>query len=228
MTELPQEVFAAVAVLVLLSCNQAAMPIWPMAKTRPWTASLASGSAAAYVFMILIPEIEVGHDDLGDNIHLITLLGFLLFYFAAFALARRGDRESKATYQFELGQAMIYQFLLVFTLHEKIPLNPLFVAVYVMGPGMHLIQQRHALADTMKRSRGLRTTFLLQGALLSGWAIGLATELSDRVIDTLTALIAGSIMLRAFKDELSARRELTPIAFFCGILITALPSVLLR
>ena len=53
-------------------------------------------------------------------------------------------------YLFELSLASAYQFLLVFTMRENLPLNLSLAGVYMPGIGMHLVQQRHSLAETAR------------------------------------------------------------------------------
>ncbi|XAT60829.1 hypothetical protein GN278_08845 [Rhodobacteraceae bacterium Araon29] len=221
-----QDLYASCAVLVLFICNLVAMRLWQPAQARPWTTSFAGGAAAAYVFLVLIPEIENGHRILGKNIHLVTLVGFVLFYIASVIISQKRERPGVVTYGFEMTQAVIYQFLLVFTLHENIPENLWMALIFVLGPGLHLIQQRHGLASSVPQSQGRMTTGMLEGALLAGWLVGFLTEFSIEIIGFLTALIAGSIMLRAFKEELSARKNLSPLAFSAGILIVGLPGLM--
>lgn len=42
--------------------------------------SFAGGMAVAYVFGYLLPEIDAGHEKVGDLIYLIILVGFILYY----------------------------------------------------------------------------------------------------------------------------------------------------
>ena len=42
--------------------------------------SLFGGMTAAYAFLYLMPELELSHDLIGDAIHYLILLGFLMFY----------------------------------------------------------------------------------------------------------------------------------------------------
>ena len=60
--------------------------------------------------------------------------------------------------------------------------------------------------------------WVLAGAVLAGWGLGLVTELSELLVGGLFAFLAGSIVLNVLKEELPAERESTFWAFAVGVL----------
>lgn len=216
-----EDIYAGLVVLALIACNAIAMPILKPSQQLPWYSSFTAGTTAVYVFLILLPEIDGGHATLGNAIHLVMLAGFAIFYLATVYLTdRKGHRESQ-TYAFEMALACVYQFLLVLTLHENLPMDPWLMPVYVLGIGLHLIQHRHGIATSLDRARDAMTTVILVSALLAGWLMGLITDFPELVLDTLTALIAGSMMFRAFREDLDTDIQLYPLAFVAGIVFLA-------
>lgn len=51
--------------------------------------SFGGGVALAYAFLQLFPELDLAHAALGDNIHAVSLAGFLVFYALEIAITRR-------------------------------------------------------------------------------------------------------------------------------------------
>jgi hypothetical protein len=217
-----EDLYAGLAVLALILCNAVAIPLWASVRRLPWYASFTAGTTAVYVFLILMPEIETGHASFGDAIHMVTLAGFVYYFIATIRLADIDGRSGARTYAFEMALAFVYQFLLVFTLHENLPMDPWLAPVYVLGIGLHLIQHRHGMAAASEHARDGLTTIFLVAALVAAWLTGLATRFPEPVLDALTALLAGSVMFRAFREDLQTETRLYPLAFVAGIaLLTA-------
>ncbi|MDJ0823589.1 MAG: hypothetical protein QNJ09_17500 [Paracoccaceae bacterium] len=216
-----EDIYAGLAVFALIICNAIAIPFLKPVRRLPWYASFTAGTTAVYVFLILLPEIDGDHATLGQAIHLVTLAGFVIFYLVTVFLAKREGRNESQTYTFEMALAFVYQFLLVLTLHENLPMDPWLAPVYVLGVGLHLVQHRHGMVASLDRARDAMTTAILVSALIAGWLLGLATEFSESMLDTLTALIAGSMMFRAFREDFETETQLYPLAFVAGTALLA-------
>lgn len=178
----PTDIYSGLSVIALIGCNLAAIPLWRHTSERTWTTSFAAGAAAAYLFLVLLPEIEIGHETLGEKIHLVTLGGFVLFYLLHSHILTL-DTSNPGRLRFELSLAAVYQFLLVFTMHENLPLGLGLTGVYVLGIGLHLVQQRHSLAEAVPTSRTLLTTTVLSGALILAWFTGYLTQFPVEVLN---------------------------------------------
>ena len=213
-----KEVYSIIAILALVACDLAAIPVWRKLKLIPQTSSFAAGAAAAYVFLILLPEIETGHAFFGKRIHLVVLVGFILFYVVDDYLGKPPTRSGKGRFVFEVGQAGTYQFLIVFIIGENLPLNPILAGVYVLGLGLHLIQQCHGLAEVLPSTQTKPIITTLVSAMILGWAVHFVTELPKAALDFLTALLAGFVIYRVFQCEFTAKLRLRPWAFVLGAL----------
>ena len=86
--------------------------------------SLGGGMAVAYVFLHLFAAIEKGHAIFGDRIHLIVLLGFLLYYGAERGLGKSGQGETRS-YELwlHLAMAWLYSWLLIYALPDALLTN---------------------------------------------------------------------------------------------------------
>ena len=55
---------------------------------------------------------------------------------------------------------------------------------------------------------------MIAAAILAGWAVGIATDVSERVIALVIAFIAGGVVLNVLKEELPGERlaQFSPFA----------------
>jgi zinc transporter ZupT len=58
--------------------------------------------------------------------------------------------------------------------------------------------------------------WILAGAVLGGWALGVAVELPEEAIAVLFAFLAGGIVLNVLKEELPEERESRFLPFLLG------------
>ena len=61
--------------------------------------------------------------------------------------------------------------------------------------------------------------WLLGGALLVGWAAGVATRVPELGLSMLSAFLAGMIVLNVFKEELPEERLCRSSAFAVGLVV---------
>ena len=62
-------------------------------------------------------------------------------------------------------------------------------------------------------------SWLLGGALLVGWAAGVATHVPELGLSMLSAFLAGMIVLNVFKEELPEERQSRFSAFAVGLAV---------
>ncbi len=59
--------------------------------------------------------------------------------------------------------------------------------------------------------------WILVAAIVVGWIIGLATEISEVALAVLIAFLAGGVILNVLKEELPEERESRSSAFVIGV-----------
>jgi hypothetical protein len=196
--------------------------------------SLAGGTAVAYVFLHLLPELARGSDIVSERLSgflalegelevalfLVCLLGFTGFY-ALERLAERGARAGPmhvGIYGLHLGAFALHNALITFTLRARVESGVVFASLFVIAMGLHFLLIDRALAEHHPQRFNGRARVLLLAALAVGWAVSLPvpadTELPAYVA---TALLAGSVLWHACRDEIPTGKQAHVGAFAFGV-----------
>ena len=208
--ELDFTLLAAAAFACIFVIGWRTVPIFE--RFRVQTRSLGGGLAVAYAFLTLFPELELGHELFGDNVHVMVLVGLIAFLGAERYLERRaeaaGDSGADAVFGLTLGLAWVYVWLLVFTMPEKLEGSLPHALIGILGLGLHLLFKDHGLVELHEHLHVRVGRWVLALAPFAGWATAawLAPE-SEAVTDIILALLAGSIFYEVFREELPARDE---------------------
>ena len=219
------------------------LPLVPEAATG----SFAGGLAVAYVFLHLLPELAEGSESIGEaldnvldptpllelGIFLVALVGFTVFYglerLAQHSANRGGSR--RRVFWLHLGSFLVYNALITYTMPLRVRTGLAFAVLFTIAMALHFVLTDRGLEEHYSAmfSRGPRLA--LAGALIGGWLLAaLFAPTSALVVSLLTALLAGSILLNVFKDEVpTSRRSSFPwfvigLTLYAGILagVTAL------
>lgn len=214
MREIDIVVIALVVVLVHLASPQLAGLI----RNKGKYSSFSGGLAVAYVFLHLLTELDVGHELIGSRIYFVALIGFTFLYGFEFWLLRQKDStKHRAHYALQMGIAMVYSALLVFTLGTQLPATLLLTVVFVIAIGMDLLSDDIDFLeefDTRFRNQG---RYLVAGAGAAGFALSLVRRPHEVYIDLLTAVLAGFMLYSVFRDEVptASKAHFTP--FLAGL-----------
>lgn len=209
----------AIAIVLALSHLLSRHSFRVRARFEPGASSLSAGIATAYVFLHLLPEIDLGHEAFGERIYLVVLAGFLLFYGSETLFERMQDYENRRhPLLVRLIPACIYSAVFVYTVGEQIPENPVLGAVYLIGLGTHMMSMDHALEEHFGDHFGLGSRLALALSAGLGAVVSIFTEYAEHIVDFVTALLVGFIMLNVFREELPSGKETSFRWFFLGIL----------
>lgn len=184
--------------------------------------SMSGGMAIAYVFMHLLPELEEGAEVLGAPIHLLALIGFLVFYGLqriAWKAKRENNSYESLIFFIQLGFTCIYNFLLIYAMPEQFENGLPFVFLYVLAMGLHLLSVDRSLAE--KHSRYFQNWG--RYALIATVAAALAADIfaepaNELVSDTLLAILAGSLLFNIFQEELPEPDKTSFPWFLAGVI----------
>lgn len=198
--------------------------------------STAGGVAVAYAFAHLLPELQEHGRALQEMVAnsrfavaeerwvwLLALLGLVIFYGLEGA-ARRETRSPAEQQDENAGPAMfwlhmssygIYNALIGYLLVREYQGGKLLI-IFVLGIGLHFIVNDHGLRRHHKGRYRRYGRWVLSGAVLAGWIVGVSTEIHEAVTAAMTALLAGGILLNTFKEELPTERESRFWAFALG------------
>ena len=183
--------------------------------------SLGGGLAVSYVFLELLPEVDHGHELIGEAIEFVVLIGFLVV-FGLHRLVHHRSRASSSgpnTFYIQFLIAFVYIWLLVYTF-------PIDGGLYALGIGVlmiiHLIFFNYSLREEGEEAfdRWGRWGIALASILgcLSIWLIGPASPL---VGDIFIGILAGTIIHQVFTIEIPDAGSVKFAWFLLGVILFA-------
>ncbi|MFC6836275.1 hypothetical protein [Halomarina ordinaria] len=202
--------------------------------SRRATVSFAGGVSVAYVFALLLPEVNravleavesgstVGSFFRRDvHVYLVVLLGFVVFY-GVHALVATSNRDAEAS---DAATPVFVAHVVAFTgynalvgyllFHQEGP-GLLELSFYAVALGMHFLvvdasfRRHHGTAyDRLGR-------WILAGAVLAGAAVGAVTPIDEATLSVLFAFLAGSVVFNSIREELPEPGRIRYLAFLVG------------
>ncbi|MGI0488756.1 hypothetical protein ACN4EK_25380 [Pantanalinema rosaneae CENA516] len=198
--------------------------------------SISSGVSVAYVFVHILPDLSEAQKTvqqslnpefafLEHHVYLLSLLGLAVFYGLERAAtvsrqrsqaAGSGDVTSVRIFWLHIVAFAIYNALIGYLLiHREVPgLSSLLFFAIAMA--LHFVVNDYGLREHHKDIYDHIGRWILAGAVITGWAIGSGTRLSQAAIAVLFAFLAGSVVLNVLKEELPEERDSRFWAFALG------------
>jgi hypothetical protein len=196
-------------------------------KTSFWM-GLVGGVAAGYAILYLLPKIaRITAKTVGLDVDVQLALPHLGMYFLMLAgivayllmmhLDAGSSRFSVLARGFDYGVHGAYSLLLGYVFVETASVKDEINALICLVFGLHLLGMNHVL-------RTIRTTGFDSGArwiyfllVLLGSGLGLSTELPDVFIHSMTAFLAGIIMVFVISEELPLKHPGRVPYFLLGV-----------
>lgn len=200
--------------------------------------SAAGGISVAYVFIHLLPELNKHIEILDRNIqtealkffenhtYIVAMLG-LAFFYGMERMAKRSkkkqqkennlNRASTGVFWIHITSFFLYNGLIGYLLLHGEQGSIKGLLLYFFALGVHFITSDHSLREIHKEVYDRIGRWLLAGAIIAGWAIGIMVEVNENIIAVLFALLAGGIILNVMKEELPEERESNFWAFAAGM-----------
>lgn len=184
--------------------------------------SFGGGCAASYVFLQLFPEIESAYELLGDAMHFIALVSFLLVFGTEMYLLSRSARsetgqESKLNFWMHIGLSWIAAWLLVFALPEDVAGNAVLVVVGSTVIAVRLLYKDYVLHEHHTGTFESSVRYVLALAPIAAWLARTITTPSELVIDLLIAVLAGFLLHNVFRHELPGHTNFRFLWFAGGV-----------
>ncbi len=221
--------WAALLALVLASIHLAAPRFRPVLAKRAETLGiLGSGMAIGYVFVHLLHEIDAAHIVMGRPLHLVMLVGFLVYYWVeSRAVAHaQGDRESqpaRTSLDLRLAFGWLYGWLLLYTLPESFKGNGLLLLPPLIGICLHLFYEDFHQAGPNAQRFDAKDRFILASGPIAGWLTDLLFFEDDLVVSgILTAFLSGSVFYKVFSRDVPRGRQISMYWFAGGVLLFVL------
>lgn len=176
--------------------------------------------------------------DLG--IFVVALAGFTAFYGLERLAARsrspervrvpaggggideRPPRTPAGVYRLHLGSFLVYNALITYTMVLRLRTGLAFALLFTVAMGLHFVLTDRGLEERYPDRFGAGGRAALSGALLVGWLLSAVfAPSSTLLVALLTALLAGSILLNVFKEEIPSDRRSRFGWFVVGLVLYA-------
>lgn len=185
--------------------------------------SAIAGLSTAYVFVVLLPELEPGHDIVGDYIFLIVLAGFITLYGLEQRAHRRAARWGSGTEDVQVfwllaGVQWCTGFLFVVTWPNVLHERPTFFLLTVVGPALGLALHGYQLSERDPALHGRWGRWALASGPLVGAAFdSIWHETDEAVLDLLVAFLAGLVLFAAIAKETYEHERTRFLPFMAGV-----------
>ena len=178
--------------------------------------SFGAGIAAAFVFLELLPEINHGHELIGESIEFVILGGFIAV-FSMHHLAHRLSNGKAWTFPIVMMTAFAYNWLLIFSFPRAGNAYELIITVLLV---LHLLFYDRAVREEDPKSFDKWGRWLLVCATLLGWcALWGIGHPGPLVEDVLIGLLSGAIIYQIFTVELAISKETRFLWFIGGVFV---------
>ena len=206
--------------------------------------SAAGGVSVAYVFVHLLPDLAEEQETIREatreslsfleyHVYLVALVGLATFYGLERAAkvsrgkersAGRDDSTGGGVFWLHTASFAAYNGLIGYLLlHREDPGSGSLV-LFAFAMGVHFVVNDYGLRRDHKAAYDRVGRWLLAAAVLAGWAVGLAYEVSEAALAVLFGFLAGGVIMNVLKEELPEESESRFWAFALG---AALYSVVL-
>ncbi len=227
-SEVSQNYLVTILSTLTITLGFAAIHIWskPLHKllyrSEYLAASFSGGMAISYVFMNLLPELETAEELMGHSIHIIVLIGFLIFY-SLQSLVWKTNNKQQSQYLFIFGVELffycLYNGLLIYTIPERASSLITSNFPYLIAIGFHLLHNNHQLSKKYGELFSWGRYFLI-GTITIAFCLDIVVEQENKLIsDLLIAFLAGSIMFNVFYEELPAPKTSRLHWFLAGVTV---------
>jgi hypothetical protein len=117
---------------------------------------------------------------------------------------------------------MIYNALITYTMPLRVRTGLAFAVLFTVAMGLHFVLTDRELDERYPERFGRQGRLLLAAALVAGWGIAAAfAPTSALLVALLTALLAGSILLNVFKEEIPSGEHSSFFWFLTGLAVYA-------
>ncbi len=198
--------------------------------------SAAGGSAIAYVFIDLLPEMQAMQTRFltaaegrvfpfpNYRVYTSALVGFVLFYALEHMVVSTrddgpgggGHTERPAVLWLQVAGFAVYCAMMAYLLREDADNRALSMVPYGVAMFWHFWLVDHALRHEHGAPYDRRGRWLLAGGIVVGWLLA-AGQLSSEVwLPTLMGFIAGGVVLNSIKGELPEDGRARMLPFVAG------------
>jgi zinc transporter ZupT len=211
----------------------------PLGKESPrnkWL-SFAGGSAVAYIFLHLIPELEEWQEAIQARhqqhlglirhpLYLVALLGLTVFYglerMVKIHQAQRKEPSSDVeVFWLHIASFAVYNALIGSLLLYREETNSGGLFFFALAMSFHFLVNDSGLLAHHQDDYHQRGRWVVGAAVVVGWLVAYLVEIPDVVLALLFAFLGGGVVLNILKEELPEDRKSNFWAFAAGVLFYA-------
>jgi hypothetical protein len=195
--------------------------------------SVASGVSVAYVFVQLLPEVAavqvaISETDaagalpwLEAHAWLLALIGLGTFYALEVHAQRAKSRSETGRTSDQIGRLHIacyavYNAIIGYLLLQEAERGAASLLLFTVAIGLHLLVNDSALRRDHGDTYHDVGRWVLAAAVLLGWVLSTAVELTEAAVGLPLALVSGAIVLTVMKEELPVGRDGRIAPFVAG------------
>jgi len=182
---------------------------------RRITVSFGAGISIAYVFVNMMPELHGARTALlasvsmplrfeGMAVYFLSLVGFLLFYGMEHM---RKQVHGKAADRSHLGGFAAYVLLVGYLLVHNPEDSALSMTAYAVAMTGHFLTVERSLREEHRARFDRVGRFVLAGAALLGWGLGLLVTLPPYTLALFLAFVSGAVIMNSAIMELPAEKD---------------------
>jgi hypothetical protein len=205
-------------------------------RPRSYWLSAAGGVSVAYVFVRLLPQLAAGQEAVRrvvsgpvafveHHVYLVALLGLATFYgvealpkgsHAQQVAAGATDRAAAIVLAVRIGSYALVNGLVGYLLVRRENPSVVGLALFFAAMALLFLVNDHGLRRAHRVEYHRVGRWVLAGAVLVGWGVGLATPLTEVGLSVLVAFLSGGVILNVLKEELPTERQSRFWPFLAG------------
>lgn len=208
--------------------------------------SLSAGVPVAYVFIRILPTLEVDQralnpalpDELREvryHIYIVALFGLVAYYGIERVVKRSRmrrrqagarDKASRGTFWLSITSFALLSAVIGYLMAREDRSADGF-ALFTFAMGLKFLISDFGLHEDHREEFDGMGRWILIGAVVLGWGVGLATEVPRAGLALLRAFLAGGILFNVIKEEVPQERDsrFLPFAFGTAAYAALLLSV---
>ena len=207
---------------------------------RARNAVLASGAGAslAYVLMVILPKLAEKQDSLmasadtglrgflEHHVYLVAMMGLVVYYGIARMSAYGAERASalsRSRYRTALAATVAgysaYGLLIGYLIVKREDFGLFSLVLISLGMGTLFLVSDHGLRKQWCAAYDGWIRWILAGALMVGWALGLWIEVRPNVVTLWYAFLAGLMLISTIREKLSIDERGSFWSFLAGVVV---------
>jgi hypothetical protein len=161
-------------------------------------------------------------DFLEHHIWVLALIGLVIFYgLERMVRSSRAPEDPEAAprpavFGLHIGAFAAYNALIGYLTFDRRPPDPVDLTLYFIAFGLHLLANDFSLRREHEQAYHSFGRWILAGAVLAGWGLGMVLQIPEHAISVPFAILAGGIVLNVLKEELPEERQSRFGAFALG------------